>query len=50
MVQRLDRTLLYTVFCNFLKFHKTLRLAPPMEVKVMDRLLMFEAVVTIIER
>ena len=40
---------LYSVFYNFCKVHKTLRVTPAMEAGLMDRVLTFEDVVTIIE-
>ena len=40
---------LYTVFYNFCKVHKTLRVTPAMEANLMDRVLTFEDIVTIIE-
>lgn len=40
---------LYTVFYNFCKVHKTLRVTPAMEAGLMDRVLTFEDVVTIID-
>ena len=40
---------LYTVFYNFVKVHKTLRVTPAMEANLMDRVLTFEDIVMIIE-
>jgi IS1 family transposase len=40
---------LYTVFYNFCKVHKTLRVTPAMEANLMDRVLTFEDIVTIME-
>ena len=39
---------IYTVFYNFVKVHKSLRVTPPMEAGLMDRVLTFEDVVAII--
>jgi len=40
---------LYSVFYNFCKVHKTLRVTPAMEAGLMDRILTFEDIVTIVE-
>jgi hypothetical protein len=40
---------LYSVFYNFVKVHKTLRVTPAMEANLMDRVLTFEDIVTIID-
>ena len=40
---------LYAVFYDFCKVHKTLRVTPAMEAGLMDRVLTFEDVVTIME-
>jgi hypothetical protein len=40
---------LYTMFYNFVKVHKTLRMTPAMEAGLMDRVLTFEGIVTIID-
>jgi len=40
---------LYTVFYNFLKVHKSLRVTSAMEAKLMDRVLTFEDLVAIID-
>lgn len=40
---------LYAVFYNFVKVHKTLRVTPAMEAGIMDRILTFEDIVTIID-
>ena len=40
---------LYTVFYNSVKVHKTLRVAPAIEAGLIDRVLTFEDIVTIID-
>jgi hypothetical protein len=40
---------LFTVFYNFVKIHKTLRVTPAMEARLMDRVLTFEDLVTLID-
>jgi hypothetical protein len=40
---------LYTVFYNFVKIHKTLRVTPAMEARLMDRVLTFEDLVALID-
>ena len=40
---------LYSVFYNFVKVHKSLRVTPAMEAGLMDRVLTFEDIVTIVE-